>query len=82
MKAKQYHSVKIVRIRSYSGPHSVRMRENKDQNNSKHGHFLRSIDLSKKIIWANILDELLRLCKYRISKYVHTVIVQVSTKLR
>ena len=35
-------SVKSVRIRSYSGPYSVRMRENADQNNSKYGHFLRS----------------------------------------
>ena len=27
------HCVKSVRIRSYSGPYSVRMRENADQNN-------------------------------------------------
>ena len=49
------HCVKSVRIRSYSGPHfpafglnirisphSVRMRENVDQNNSEYGHFSRS----------------------------------------
>ena len=50
------HSVKSVRIRSYSGPYfhafglriphispySVRMRENTAQNNSEYGHFLRS----------------------------------------
>ena len=52
------HYVKSVRIRSYSGPHfpafrlnterysispySVRMRENRDQNNSEYEHFLRS----------------------------------------
>ena len=41
------HCVKSVRIRSYSGPYSVRMRENTDQNNSKYGHFLRS-DMSQK----------------------------------
>ena len=29
-------------IQSCSGSHSVRMRENTDQNKSKHGHFLRS----------------------------------------
>ena len=50
------HCVKSVRIWSCSGPYflafgfrispySVRMRENKDQNNSENGHFLRS-DLS------------------------------------
>ena len=47
----QYHCVKSVPIRSYSGPYfpafglntySVQMRENADQNNSKYGHFLRS----------------------------------------
>ena len=34
--------VKSVRIRSDSGPYSVRIRENTDQNNSEYGHFLRS----------------------------------------
>ena len=33
------HSVKSARIRSYSGPYSVRMWENTDQNNR---HILRS----------------------------------------
>ena len=36
------HCVKTVRNRSFSGPHSVGMRENTDQRNSEHGHFLRS----------------------------------------
>ena len=36
------HCVKSVRIRSYSGLHSVQMPENTDQNNSEYGHFLRS----------------------------------------
>ena len=43
------HCVKNGRIWSYSGPHfpafglhSVRMRENAGQNNSKYGHFSRS----------------------------------------
>ena len=36
------HCVKSVRIRSYSSPYSVRMRENADQKNSEYGHFLRS----------------------------------------
>ena len=34
------HCVKIVRIRSYSGPYSVQMQENKDLNNSEYGHSL------------------------------------------
>ena len=33
---------KIVRIRNYSGPHSVQMREKEDQNNSEYEHFSRS----------------------------------------
>ena len=36
------HYVKNVRIRSYSGPYSVQIRENTGQNNSKYGNFLRS----------------------------------------
>ena len=46
------HYVKIIRIRSYSGPHflafgppySVPIQGNKDQNNSQHRHFSRSED--------------------------------------
>ena len=37
------HSLqKSARIRIYSGPYSVRMRENTDQNKSEYGHFSRS----------------------------------------
>ena len=36
------HCAKSVRIRSYFGSYSVRMRGNTDQNNSEYGHFLRS----------------------------------------
>ena len=36
------HCAKSVRIVSYSGPYSVRMRENTDQNNSEYGHFSRN----------------------------------------
>ena len=36
----QQYCVKSVRIRSYSGPSSVRMRQNTDQNNSEYEHFL------------------------------------------
>ena len=36
------HCVKSVHIWSYSGPYSVRMRENTDQDNSKYGHISRS----------------------------------------
>ena len=34
--------VKSVPIQSYSGPYSVRIRENADQNNSEYGYFSRS----------------------------------------
>ena len=40
--SRKSHCVKSIRIRSYSGPYSVRMRENTDQNNSEYGYFLRS----------------------------------------
>ena len=33
------HCVKNVGIWSFSGPYSVRMRENTDQKNSEYGHF-------------------------------------------
>ena len=49
------HCVKSVRIRSYSGPYSVWMRKNTDQNNSEYGNFLRSDDVlySKGICLTN-----------------------------
>ena len=40
---KSSHCVKWVLIRSYSGPYSVRVQENTDQNNSKYGYFPRSV---------------------------------------
>ena len=33
------HCVRSVRIRSYFGPYSVRMRENANQNNFEYGYF-------------------------------------------
>ena len=44
------HRVKIVRIRSYSGPYSVRMRENTDQKNFEYGHFSRSAHYSHIVV--------------------------------
>ena len=38
----EQHCGKNVRVRSFSGPYSVRMQENKDQKNTEYGHFLRS----------------------------------------
>ena len=35
--------MKSVRVRSFSGPYSVRMQENKGQENFEYGHFLRSV---------------------------------------
>ena len=43
MSVELYHWVEIVRIRTNSGPYSVWMREDTDQNNSEYGHFSRSI---------------------------------------
>ena len=43
---KVLHHVKSVRIRSYSGPYSVRMKKNTGQNNSDYGHFARNVGLS------------------------------------
>ena len=42
-----YHSVKSVRIRSYSGPYSPAFGLNTDQNNSEYRHFLRSVYSTK-----------------------------------
>ena len=42
---KESQCVKSVHIRSYSGPYSVRMRENEDQNNFEYEHFSRSEQL-------------------------------------
>ena len=38
----ELHSEKSARIRSFSGPSSVQMRENTDQKKSEYGHFSRS----------------------------------------
>ena len=62
------HCVKIIRIRSYSGPYipafglnTVRMRENTDQNNSEYEHywhsetfssFLPNLEEFVKIFWS------------------------------
>ena len=55
--------MKSVRIWSFSGPYSVRMRENTDQKNSEYGHFSRrdhtylAVNLSETFLWTqrNIL---------------------------
>ena len=38
-----FYWVKSVPIRSYSGPYSVRIGENTDQNNFEYGHFSRTV---------------------------------------
>ena len=42
-----FYCVKSVHILSYSGPYSVRIGENVDQNNSEYGHFSRSVLFTK-----------------------------------
>ena len=44
------HCVKSVRIRSFSGQYSIRMRENTDQRNSEYEHFSRSDKLSEILV--------------------------------
>ena len=44
-----------VRIRTCSGPYSVRMRGNTDQSNSEYGHFSRSVIFVKITNLANVL---------------------------
>ena len=43
-----YHCVKSVRIQSYSGPHSVRIKENTDQNNSNYTDIFQAVSHSNK----------------------------------
>ena len=47
--------MKSVRIRSYSGPYSVRMYENADQNNTEQGHFLRVVKVARFVSDLNRL---------------------------
>ena len=49
MKMEYSHYVKSVRIRSYSGPYSVQMRDIAEQNKSKYGHFSRSVYWLKRV---------------------------------
>ena len=44
------HCVKSVRIRSFSGPYSVQMRENTEQENYEYGHFSRCGSILRKIV--------------------------------
>ena len=44
------HCVKSVRIRSFSGQYSIRMRENTDQRNSEYEHFSRNDKLSEILV--------------------------------
>ena len=55
--SKLVHCVKDFRIRSYSGPYSVQMRENTDQNNSECGHASRSGTLVYFTQWDGFLTK-------------------------
>ena len=48
-----FHLVKSVCIRSYSGPYSVQIRENADQNKSEYGRFLQIV---KYFVWRLYLQ--------------------------
>ena len=49
MKMEYSHCVKSVRIRSYSGPYLVQMRDNAQQNKAKYGHLSRSVYWPKRV---------------------------------
>ena len=46
IKVPTQHCAKSVRIRSFSGPYSVPMRDNTDQKNSEYGHFSCSAEVA------------------------------------
>ena len=54
------HSVKSFRIRSFFGPYSVQIRENKDQKISKYRHFSHNGNLIKTL-WSGVKNFELRL---------------------
>ena len=60
------HCVKSVHFRSGSGPYSVRLRENTDQNNTEYGHFLRSGMISRQTFFStmSIMETLEKCVKY------------------
>ena len=71
------HCVKSVPIRSFSGPFSVRVRQNTDQKNSEYGQFLRSADTTKSrnhfysfIFYETLLLAQIFKCLSSISKIV------------
>ena len=51
------HCVKSVRFWNYSGPYSVRLRENTDRNSTKYKHFPRS-DIFKRVEVRDIISSL------------------------
>ena len=68
------HCVKSVPIRSYSGLHSVRMRENMDQNNSEQGHFSRSALVLRSSGKIPVLSQKLKLYY---SNWLHRHLIMV-----
>ena len=77
------HCVKSVRIRSYS----VQMRENKEQNNSKYGHFftqwyLRTVRLLK--IWQKWRERIIQLNKLLIfwCNWITSLVIKQKMFLR
>ena len=55
-----WHCVKCFPIQSFSGPYSMKILENTDQENSEYGHFSRSVMLQK----LNSKSELFKNKKY------------------
>ena len=84
-KARQFlqtHCVKSISIQSYSGPYSVQMRENTDQNNSAHRHFSEWLrqqqDTKNQHTESMVNDVFLILCGTKYSRMVRLKFVEDS----
>ena len=62
--SKKTHCTKSVHIRSYSGPYSVRMRENTDHNNTEYEHFSGSGKFSLILVSLGKDEPLKMILKY------------------
>ena len=69
--AVNYHCVKSIRVRSYSGTYFAAFRLNSDENNSEYGHFLRGVFLRKTIHHRCFTKFEIPLCKWSSIKFFH-----------
>ena len=67
--AVNYHCVKSIRVRSYSGTYFAAFRLNSDENNSEYGYFLRGVFLRKMIHHRCFSNFEIPLCKWSSIKF-------------